>query len=145
MFEGSFKGSRGCLQLGMFQGCLICVWMFHGFCQAQQKLQHSWATASPTVNRVTHWKSHGVLENQYPMGYPRPPWKSRPTQISHGGIGIPMDPVNLCYLGFPYPHWNSNGSLMDIDFFIITWLGGGGRGILKQGPGLGGSCVWVFV
>ena len=102
-------------------------------------------TASPTVNRVTHWKSHGVLENQYPMGYPRPPWKSRPTQISHGGIGIPMDPVNLCYLGFPYPHWNSNGSLMDIDFFIITWLGGGGRGILKQGPGLGGSCVWVFV
>ena len=50
-----------------------------------------------------------------------------------------MDPVNLCYLGFPYPHWNSNGSLMDIDFFIITWLGGGGRGILKQGPGLGGS------
>ena len=35
-----------------------------------------------------HWKSHRVLENLYPMGFPRPPWKSRPTQISHGVLEI---------------------------------------------------------
>ena len=72
-----------------------------------------------------------------PMGYPRPPWKSMPTQISHGGIGIPMDPVNLCYLGFPYPHWNSNGSLMDIDFFYYYLVGGWGERDFEAGARIG--------